>query len=238
LPNGQEVLRISPSELNSFLFCGSKWDFGKKNLPQLPTDDSKLLLGTSVHQAIGDYYTKIPSKPTLIEIENQAQKSFGDFVENTSHQKQKVERLLKNFIRVEQSRLKTFKVFKPSMIEKKIYFDVLVGIVDAYFQEDGICIDWKSGYAGDTLSNDYLRQGACYRMMLNKTGLPCNKVILAMLDNGRCFEVPQTSDSWVYAEIDKFKFGTVHPNPGNWCQNCQFSIRCQFEQLGVGLWDI
>lgn len=225
--------------MSQFLYyCSEQWSFGKQGFKGLPTDDTPILLGTAVHNAIVDYFATISPKPTPVEIDNQVRKSFSFVFDEFKTQRAKIQRLLDNFVKVEQSRLKTFHTFKPTLVEKKLSHDIFVGIVDAYFQDDAICMDWKTGVGSDTLSNAYLLQGSTYRFLLTKSDYPCKKVLVVALGGGRVYEVPQTSDGWLYNEVEKFRNGTPHTKVGPWCADCAFNVRCQFKEIDLGLWDI
>ena len=230
---------VSPTDMSQFLYyCPEQWSFGKQGVVGLPVDDTPLLLGTAVHNAIVDYFATIPTKPTPVEIDNQVRQSFSFVFDEFKAQRIKVQRLLDNFVKVEQSRLKTFRTFKPALVEKRLSYDIFVGIVDAYFQDDAVCMDWKTGVGSDTLSNAYLLQGSTYRFLLTKSGYSCKKVLVVALGGGKVYEVPQTSDGWLYGEVDKFRNGNVYPKKGPWCADCSFNVRCQFKEVGLGMWDI
>jgi CRISPR/Cas system-associated exonuclease Cas4 (RecB family) len=235
-----DLHKVNASSLNSYMDCSQKFYYEniEKRSDGIPVDDTPMLLGKAFHQAIEDYYRYIPAKPDVRDIDFQVRKTFEQYLgTDFPHLHQKIERIVENFINFEVKRLHAFKQFKPTFTEKylEIQFDGIIinGSIDAYWESDAICVDWKTGR---THEDNFNRQGTIYRSLLTKNNYPCKKVLFVLLDDNTTYEVPFTTEAWLKQEIEYMRRGVIFPNRGPHCAWCPYVISCEFQ--GVNLWDL
>jgi hypothetical protein len=195
-----------------------------------------MIFGRLFHDAIDNYFKRIPDHPRPLDIETFIRQSVADKVLSELPQYQeKAERQMKNLIRFETTRLQTWLQFKPTFTERTLADGFLTGRVDAYFEADQTCIDWKTG--GNTeIDDDKLRQNAIYRQLLNGSNYPVKNVIFFMLDPGIPKLAPATTKAWLDAQIEQYVNGKVVPIRGTQCGWCSHIIRCEFND--VPLWSL
>lgn len=234
-----QVSRVYPTSLTSFKKCSQQWSYSQQpDLPVLPMEQDVLLFGSAVHQAIEAYYAKIDENPRPVQIDTLAKQMFADFVGSQfRYLKQRYENCVTNFIRFETERLKKFKVYKPTLVERKLQDGILGGKMDAYFQTDQTVLDWKTG--SPSMGEELTIQGAFYRKVLNDLNMPCTRVLFVDLNHGKVLEAPAVTDAWLQAQVDYMLQGEVKPSPGPWCNYCGFVIRCEFSRNGIGnMWSL
>jgi len=194
------------------------------------------LYGKSIHNCLAIYFQKIPDKPTGEEIELVARETFEECKTFAMKGfKAKTKRVLENFIGFEKKRLRTWKVYKPTLVEKwmeaKIFEDLPSFRVIIDFYGDGTILDWKTGKAGG-MSESRLRQGKIYELVLAKLGYSVERVTFFSLDVGTNLQVPRVTAGWIYKEarrmVDMAENDRFPKKPSGLCPYCEFQIDCEF----------
>ena len=136
---------ISPSSINTFFSCPLRWKWMKEGKEGIPIDDTLMRLGSMIHYTIKVYYERVSDNPTPDEITNKALDTLNEVYDDSlSHKRKQAFSLINSFIDFEKKRLKTWKKYKPDLVEQRIVLDNdLVGIVDFY--SENTIIDWKTG---------------------------------------------------------------------------------------------
>lgn len=233
---------LSPSSLNSFMSCPKKWKSEQLGKLGIAVPETPRLFGTAIHNCIVIYFDKISDKPSGDEIEAVAKEAFDEGTTRAmKSSKAKTKRVLENFISFEKSRARSWRVYKPEFVEKKVeaeLFDDLPpfrSIVDFYGNKT--VLDWKTGRGG--LHESSIRQGKIYKSALQRLGYEVEKVLFVFLDVGASLQIPKTTDGWIYktarrmvnmVEADRFP-----KNPSGLCGWCPYVIDCEFED--VCLWE-
>jgi len=228
---------ISPSDLNRFSRCPRNWFLNKKGVAGVAVPEREKLYGRAVHNAIQLYFQKIPDNPTAEDIEVTAQEAFEEGRTYAMKGfKAKTKRIVENFVAFEKKRLRTWREYKPSLVEKwmeaKLFEDLppFRAIIDFY--GDGVIVDWKTGKAG-RMGNSNLRQGKVYEMVLRNLGYDVKKVSFFNLDLGTNLEVPRVTDGWIYKVarrmMDMVEAERFPKNPSGLCTRCQFQLDCEFD---------
>ena len=229
------VKHVTVSDLNKFLRCSQDWFYSKSGVRGIPVSDDDMIFGRVVHEGIDSYYNQIDENYRLPDIENAARQAWSDKVFGevpTLHKR--AEEQLASFIKFESWRRSEWRQFKPTFSERSLGDGFFYGRVDAYWQTEQVCVDFKTGGNG-MLTDDMIRQNAVYRTILGAGSYPCKKVLFAMLAHGVVKEAPAVPAAYLDAEVTKYRDGRITPNRGVWCQNCTFVIRCEFKDLN--LWD-
>ena len=231
----KDYLKISPSDLNLFYQCPLKWKYQHEGVQGIPVDETARLFGIAIHNIIALYFNKIsaniPDKPTEGEISYYLKLAIKEGYDPVlSMRDAKAKRILKNFLNFEKQRLKSWKIYKPEIVEQKLEVGPITGIIDFY--GDGIIIDWKTGAEMDENNKYILRQGTIYKILLEKHKKPVRKILFVFLDSGKTIELPPTTEGWVVNEIkqmlDMIKLNRFPAKPSPLCAYCPFILRCQF----------
>ena len=226
-----EYKRISQSDVNAKKSCPYNWILGKKGVIGLPLDNQAGQFGLSVHRSIAEYYKRIPDKPRHVEIENCATKAFNDIVlSELPTLEKRCEKQLQNFIKFEKERLRTWKQFKPTLVEEKISDGYIVGVIDAYWELDQICVDWKTGGNSD-ITDNMIIQSAFYHTLLEYSNYKVLRTIFVMLSSGTHKDAPSTTKAFLEKTIDEFRNSKIVPIEGIHCNYCGFIIRCQLRNF-------
>lgn len=233
---------VSPSSRNRFRTCPFSWKLQKLGVKGISTDNRALVFGGGTHRFIAAFYKKIPESPTYQEIASIAKETYEEIVVplNVQDYRQKGEDILNNFIGFEIKRKKTWKVYKPSMVEEPLKATLttpsgniinIEGIIDFYGDRKGI--DWKSGGSG-IFPEDRMFQGKTYELLLRALSLPLDKFIFMNLHVGQFLETPNVSDGWYFREVDTFinmvKNGNFPKNSGGLCDNCFGVLECNLSE--------
>jgi len=230
---------ISPSSINLFFQCPYRWYLTNLGLEGMVIDDSHLRFGKMIHHMIQQFYLRISDEPTEEEIERLAWNIFYECYDDTLPQKRGLgKRIISNFIKFEKNRLREWKVYKPTLVERRFNLnEYLVGVIDFYC--DGIIIDWKTGQY-NYMNNDIMRQGGVYKYLLKKAGYRVNKVLFVYLRDNRVVEVPHVTDGWIEQEIrnmeSMIKNKHFPKKSGVHCKYCEYRLRCEFDD--TCLWEV
>lgn len=240
--NGVKVEELSPSEVNTFYECRRKWFFRKSGRTGIVVDTEAMEFGRLVHDIISNYFVRISPNPTATEIEETLETLFKEQQDLVPRRyRRKYFEILGNLKDFEVQRLRTWKQFKPDLVEVKVeakpFKDLpkLVGVVDFYDATDGVLLDWKTGASDE---DSYLRQASIYKLMLREKGYPVNRVLFLSLSTGRALTIPNVTEGWVYrvlrSVVDALEAENFFPNPGPRCRGCEYVLDCQLS--GGCLW--
>jgi len=237
--------KFSPSLANYLNQCSLRFYYDSLELPQLPIYVPQADLGSEIHQIIKLYFQNIVDKPSSKQIRHIAEKTF-EAVFTLTAQKAKAKRLLENFITFEIERLKSWKTYKPELIESKLElssetckttFDLnlpegMVTFVDFYGNKT--LIDWKTGTIPYIDENTQF-QLAFMKMLLEYNNHNVEKAYIVALQSGTVLELPRTTNGWVTNQIkhilniietEQFK-----PHRTRLCEGyCKYELRCEFNQ--------
>lgn len=233
---------VSPSDMNSFLpdnGCPLRWKWRKERRAGIAVDKLGMHLGSNIHKMIKIYFQRIGDKPTEAEVKNVAESVYQDVFNrrDLGSVKKKAERCWENFVSFELNRLKSWDVYKPSLVEEKLYNEKHVGIIDFHSDPQSTTIDWKSGNLNQ-LGDTELRQGKVYENLLVSNEHQTETILFVALYTGRELEMPMVTAGWIDGERDKM-LGMVrqHQFPksvGPLCGWCPYVLDCEFS--GLCLW--
>jgi len=227
-------LRLSPSDINSFFFCPRRWYLSIiLGIPPMPIPKPELDFGIMVHNIIANYYEIIPEKPTADQIRKTVAKVFKDgYVKIPGTSDRKIKIVAQNFYRFEVDRLQGWKQFRPTFVEKRLEAHPFVGKIDAFWAEEGIVIDWKTG-SYSVMHNDLMRQGTIYKLLLEAHGYKVNKVLFVFLYKNKTLEMPATTVGWIEKEIrnmvEMITKGKFPRRNDKLCTRCEFQLACRFD---------
>lgn len=233
--------KFSPSAINEFYSCPKQWQLHRLGACGIAVNRDFMDLGKLVHEAIKEYFNIIGNKPTPQNINRIFTTVFEQHFEQYSLNRLRIRanRLRDNFILFEIERVKTWKIYSPTLVEVKLKTENYVTIVDFYSQPHKTLIDWKSGNKRDLTDND-LRQGKVMEIVLKKNGYPVEKILFVGLYPNRVFEVPKIPDGFVDNEKNKM-LESVHSNyfpkrglEKGYCRWCDVVLDCFLE--GCNLW--
>jgi len=236
---GAQIHRLSPSDLNQFFSCPLQWKFRREGRVGIAVDDRTMLLGSNIHHMITMYFQRISDRPTAAEVkriaENVWEEGFDE--QNLRTLKRRGERCWQNFVRFELERLRSWRTYKPTLVEAKLSNDVYVGIVDFHSDPQRTTVDWKTGGL-DQIGKEEMRQGKIYKILLEDNGYQTDRVLFVALQTGRVLEMPMVTRGWLDRESERMvgmvRRGQFPRNPGPRCGYCPYILDCEF--LGVCLW--
>lgn len=234
--------KISPSLVNYVRQCPLRWKLDKIGAPQIPIYVKEADLGFVFHNIIKLYFQNIHERPTSKQIRSVAEKMF-EVGYTLDTMKIKAKRLLENFIQFETNRLKTWRVYKPEMVEEKIEIgkdkiksvlniDVpenFVTIIDFY--GDKTWLDWKTG-AMPYMTEELQFQYGFSKLMLELSEHMVEKAYFVSLSSGTQIEPPRTTTGWVL-QIIKVVLNIVQnerfrPHRTHLCNYCPYTLFCDF----------
>lgn len=233
---------VSPSDMNAFLpesGCPLRWRYRKENRPGIAVDKLAMFLGSNIHNMIKIYFQRIGDKPSAAEVESVAESVYqeGFNKRDLGSMKKKAERCWSNFVSFELNRLKTWRVYKPTLVEEKMSDEQYVGIIDFHSDPQSTTIDWKSGRLNQ-LGDNELRQGKVYETLLGSNEHRTGTILFAALYTGRVLEMPMVTAGWLDGERDKMlsmvKQRQFPKSVGPLCGWCPYVLDCEFSE--VCLW--
>ena len=233
---------VSPSDLNAFLpdsGCPLRWRWRKEHRLGIAVDRQRMFLGSNIHNMIKIYFQRIGDKPSAAEVKSVAESVYQENfnIRELSSEKKRAERCWANFVSFELNRLKTWKIYKPSLVEAKLSNEKYVGIVDFHSDPQSTAIDWKSGNLNQ-LGDNELRQGKVYENLLVSNEHKTGTILFVALFTGRVLEMPAVTDGWIDGEREKM-LGMVRQNQfpksvSPLCGWCPYVLDCEFSE--VCLW--
>jgi len=228
---------LSPSKINTFYTCPYQyWAKYIAQLPEIITPTGPRLFGNMVHNIIVCYYDKINDKTPLLEAYSKIEEAFVEGADyRTGKRTKTLKTIQRNFMKFEKERIEAKKP-KPKLIEKKLKSDLFPdlppfgGIIDAYFEDDGLCVDWKTG-SYEEMDESRMIQGKVYEMVLKDNGYPVEKVLFNNLNLGRRLTLPQITDGWLETKvkhmISVIKSGRFVPQESGLCNGwCGYVLSC------------
>lgn len=235
---------LSPSKINQFRNCPKQYLYEKQEVRTIPTDDTALVFGLAVHNAILSYFLEISDDPSPGEIEEVADKNFNESpIEIIESNKSRTRKIAEYFVKFEKKRLLNGN-YKPTLIEKRFNIELFsdlppfVGKTDLYVEGQGLLIDWKTGKG--IMSDSWMLQGKIYKMALENEGYQVERVVFVGLDTGQSLELPRTTSGWVHqvvgGVVDMIKRDRFPRCVSPLCNWCPFQLAC--ECRGIGLWEI
>ena len=233
---------VSPSDMNSFLpnsGCPLKWSYRKENRPGIMMDKLAMFLGSNIHNMIKKYFECVSDKPSEAEVKSIAKSVYEeDFNKRMlGSVKKKAEICWRNFVTFELDRLKTWKIYKPTLVEEKLSGEGFIGIVDFHSDHLMITIDWKTGNLNQLWNNE-LRQGKVYKTLLRSNRHRVKTVLFVALYTGRVLEMPMVTADWIDGERSKMvkmvEEGRFPKHVGPLCGWCPYVLDCEFSE--VCLW--
>lgn len=237
---------FSPSQINmgnTDTGCPFRWNSYVLRKPTIKTEMIYATMGTVVHQSIAEYFKVVSPNPhrgviqgTFEPILERNWKSAG-IKGNTSRKK----RCLDNFIKFERKRLRTWKQYKPSLIEGKLKARIngikYSTIVDAYWEQDETIVDWKTGKVNKIGPSEKI-QGQVMKMVVEAHGKPVRRVVFVSLGLGVDLQMPKTTAGFIEGKVrqliecDRLQDFPKHKTKNCWF--CQYQLRCALST--VCLW--
>jgi len=235
-------LRITPSDINSFFFCPAKWYFSViAQVPAMVIPKPEADFGTLVHNIIADYYQNVPDNPDEAVIFETISRVFkNNIVPVEGYTMEKVKELLRrvaqNFYRFELERLGKWKSYKPLLVEKLLEYKPFVGKVDAFWDKDGVVVDWKTG--SYSIFNEALAvQGTIYKFILEGNGYKVNKILFVYLKNYKVLELQPATLNEIEAKIqnmiEQIRKGVFTKRNDRACARCEYQLSCRFDDLSI-----
>ena len=194
---------LTPSKINTFNQCPFKyWAHYIARQPQICTDGRAARFGSAVHNIVVLYYDKIDNDSNLKEVSEKMEEAFVEGADwRTDNFKTRLKKVQRNLKAFEVERLdKGWN--KPTLLEKRLkaefYPDMppFEGIVDAYFEDQKMAVDWKTGKY-EEMDTSRMVQGKIYQMLLDANGYPTEKILFNNLTLGRRLTLPRITEGWV-----------------------------------------
>lgn len=231
---------VSPSSLNLIIYrCPRRWYYEAIRTRGIEREAPEALYGRMVHKAIATYFERIPRRPSPSDIEETARRAFEECGVYLKGFERKTQTILANFVEFEKLRLRTWKQYKPTFVEKALegrLFEDLPPfrcVVDFYSQADATVIDWKTGTTEH--QEEFSVQGKINEMLLVRNGHPCERVMFFGLLTGRALVAPKVTDGWIYKlarqAVDMVEGGRFPKNPSPLCGECPYQLECEFDDV-------
>lgn len=235
---------LTASKINTFNNCSFQFKCSYiERRPQIRVDDTAALFGSAVHDIIVKYYDKIDDSTPSREISKKVDEVF---VENSNWKtdvyKKRLKDIQRNLISFELDRIKK-RWRKPVLLEKRLkaelFPDLLPfeGIVDAYFQDQKLIVDWKTGRYFQ-METSLMIQGKIYEMLLLAHGYSVKLVNFNNLTLGRQLTLPKITDGWLEKEatriLEMIESGRFPKRESGLCGYCSYILSCHFS--GVCPW--
>lgn len=240
---------ISQSQLYYAEQCPRSWFYYRAKVPRIVEEMTYALIGTVMHESIKEYYKTIGDNPHQGAIQGTLKsivdKNWNIYESQLKEYSGRREKCVTNFINFEVNRLSTFKKFKPTIVEEDL--KAIIGrieyraIIDAFWEEDGIITDWKTGNKNMLSPQDYL-QGHIEAMILRQHGYTVRKILFVSLFSGLILELPKVEDDYVHNKAMKmigyWTSGKFPKNRTPACTSCPWNLRCKLEDRGICLWQL
>jgi hypothetical protein len=243
----ERMASITQTQMNLKENCPRSWIYYRKKVPQVEGDKRYALAGTIVHESIEQYFKTISDNPhsglitgTFNDILNRNWEPHKEVLRELTNRKTKC---AENFIKLETNRVKSCTRYRPTYLEEKMNANIdgieYFCIVDSFWADDGILIDWKTGQKVTLDVSDYI-QGTLEKMILESRGLKVQKVFFVMLLTGQIMEMTQQPNSFIHDRaidmIKCWKTGIFTKKKGQKCNYCGWNLRCSLEEQNKCLW--
>jgi len=224
---------ISPSDIIKLTEdCSREFFFRRQKTDGIDVDDRPRLLGRHLHDMIAKYFLRVPDRPSKATIASIGKTVYETYFDEKRFAsiKRRAERCWKNFVKFEQGRLKTWKSYRPTIVEGRIKAAGYSTIVDFYSEKDEKGLDWKSG-AMMGIDTAELIQGKTYTVVLNAIGSRCKDFSFVSLMTGREFPLPRVTKGWLDQKRARarsiVRLGEFPPKPSGRCKHCTYILACQ-----------
>jgi len=243
------LVPFTQTQMNLAEKCSLSWFYYRKKVPRVVSDDRYTLAGSIVHESIKDYYKVITDNPhsgvisgTFKEILERRWDPYKEKLKDLYNRKEKCK---ESFIKFEVGRLGRWQKFRPTLIEDKREAKLdgidFFTILDTFWKEDGILVDWKTGNKVMIDTSDYI-QGSIEKLILEDNGFTVRKVLFIMLSSGKVIEMPHKPREFILdrarAMIEIWKEQRYERNKEGGCMFCNYQLRCQLEEKGICMWEI
>ena len=240
---------ISQSQMYYAEHCPHSWYFYRIKAQQIQGDMTYMTIGTIIHESIEEYFKVIGDNPHSGQItgtfKSIVDKNWAVYESLLKEYSGRKDKCVANFVNFEVNRSLTAKKYKPTLLEQDL--KAIIGrieyraIVDAFWEEEGLIADWKTGNKNMLSAQDYL-QGQIETMILREHGYTVKKVVFVSLFSGLVLELPKVTDEYVHEKamkmINYWNTGKFPKNRGQGCNMCQWNLRCKLEDRGICVWQL
>lgn len=228
--------KLSASAINRWYNCPYSYKCRYiERCPTIKTPDT-FTFGLTVHNCIDHYYDTISKKTQISEVHDLLEKAFtsgGNY--STTSRKKSTRKAINSVEKFEKKRIRKHippPTIREEMLEAKLRDDLplLYGKPDAYFEETGEIIDWKTGK--HAIVTDSLKvQGKMYELILKAHGYHPKKIIFDFVVLGKRVFLPRVSEGWFIKQIEDMCNNVTkdrfRPNPGFLCNRwCEYKLSC------------
>lgn len=245
----EKMASITQTQMNLAENCPMSWYFYRKKFPKIIGDDRYMLVGTVIHNSIEQYYRTISESPHMGQISGTFKtildRNWEPHKENLKELFSRKIKCEENFVKFEIERMKFCNRYRPSMQEEKLNATIngidFFTIVDCFWSEDGLLVDWKTGNKTSLGTQDYI-QGMIEKKILEARGYTVKKVVFAMLLSGQFVEMGLQTDNFLMDRanrmVEYWTSGKFPKIKGQQCLYCGWDIRCALQDSKLTLWDI
>ena len=243
----EKMASITQTQMNLCEDCPKSWIYYRKKVPKTEGDMRYAQAGIIVHESIEQYFKNMPDDPhsglisgTFNDILNRKCEPYREQLKELNNRKVKC---AENFIKFELNRMKMCSRYRPTFLEEKMNANIngvdYFCIIDSFWAEEGILVDWKTGQKVTLDVHDYI-QGSIEKMVLEARGYKVNKVIFVMLLTGQSMEMSHQPPNFIHDRaiqmIKYWQTGTFPKIKGPKCNFCNWNLRCSIEEMNKCLW--
>lgn len=240
---------ITQTQMNLAEKCPMSWYYYRKKVPKTQGDERYMLAGSVIHESIEQYFKSISDNPhsglisgTFTSIIDRNWEPHKEVLKELYSRKTKC---TENFIKFEVERLKTCKRYRPTLLEDKKAATVngidFFSIIDSYWEEDGLLVDWKSGNKVTLDVQDYI-QGTIEKTILQALGHKVNTVMFVMLLSGQKMVMNPQPENFIMERAKKMiQYWMTNTFPkirGQGCVYCGWNLRCTLLDNKLCLWEL
>lgn len=227
--------KLSQSSMNRYYNCQRSWWYNYQGREGIEIDSTARDLGINLHDIINDYYKALPGELTEDIIKDTVWRVFNkEFDTSLNYVKREAERCIKNFLKFEIKRFRTWDVYTPTFTEEKLVNDKYVTIVDFHSDPEGVTIDWKTGNMTQLYDNHH-RQVKIEQTVLRDNGHRSDKFLFVALKTGKVIEAPSITRAWLEKQrlemIGGIKRGEFERQEGPLCDYCPYQLDCEFGDI-------
>lgn len=230
---------LTPSKINTHSTCRFKyWAHYIGRVPKIKTPIAPALFGGAVHDIIVNYYNKIDEGIKVDEIAYPMEEAFLEGADyKTDAYKVRLKKIQRNFRDFEIQRI-NYGWKKPLLLEERLRAELFEelppfeGIIDAFFEDVGVVVDWKTGKY-EEMSSERMVQGKIYEMLLKANGHDVKGVLFNNLNLGRQLTLPKITDGWI-KNIGEQMVSSILSNRFPKTENglcngwCEYALACSF----------
>ena len=234
-----KILPLSPWNFSTFLTCPYKfWCQKNPEIKPLPQKDNiYALFGRNLHSLIQAYYKKI-----MVTHDSVILPDIVNEIINQTIQEQTIKLRIDNINKGYTQHLRNFEEFEKDRIkrnwsivnvEKRIVDKGLKGFIDAIFKDSNgniIVVDWKTG----KWKEEFLIQGYIYKRLSNADKVMFFHSLNGIEHNLSEKELNRGKEMFIDV-ITQVKNGVRSRKTNPFCKNCEYSLACGFNDIGIGL---